>query len=179
LIWNTLDVMHYEQNFVKNVLKTITGEKDDVKVWHDLQGKGIKPQLWLTTNLRRGGKMLKPAIGFVLSTIEFDSFATTIEKLKTPLGHVSNMAKCIRRKIFGGLMLHGYHILMQQILPLALKSLLVLGLCMVVKRVFKNFKRICSKIWNPSEFELVQTNVAITLALVEMNFPPSFSNIMK
>ncbi len=61
--------------------------------------------------------MLKHAARFVLSTIEFDSFAIVIEKMKTPLGHVSNMAKYIKRKNFGGLKLHDFHVLMQQILP--------------------------------------------------------------
>jgi hypothetical protein len=46
--------------------------------------------------------MLKPVVGFILSMIEFDSFATTTQKLKTPLGYVSNMAKYIKRKFFGG-----------------------------------------------------------------------------
>jgi hypothetical protein len=73
--------------------------------------------LWLKSNPRRGGKMLKLVARFVLNTIEFDFFATIIEKLKTPLIHVSNMAKYIRKKIFGGLKLHDYHVLMQQILP--------------------------------------------------------------
>jgi hypothetical protein len=49
---------------------------------------------------------------------------------------------------------------------------------MVMMKVSKKFRKICSKIWNPSEFESLQTNVAITLALVEMHFPPSFFDIM-
>ena len=32
LIWNILDVMHYEMNLAKNFLKTITGKKDTMKV---------------------------------------------------------------------------------------------------------------------------------------------------
>jgi len=43
---------------------------------------------------------------------------------------------------------------------------------------FQKFKRICPKIWNPSEFESLHIEVAITLALVEMHFPPSFFDIM-
>jgi hypothetical protein len=37
LIQWTLDLMHCEMNFVKNILKTITSEKDNIKIRHDLQ----------------------------------------------------------------------------------------------------------------------------------------------
>jgi hypothetical protein len=36
LIQFTLDIMHYEQNFAKNIIKTMNGGKDSVKVKHDL-----------------------------------------------------------------------------------------------------------------------------------------------
>jgi hypothetical protein len=37
LIQWTLDVMHCEMNFAKNILKTIKNEKDIIKVRRDLQ----------------------------------------------------------------------------------------------------------------------------------------------
>ncbi len=42
--------MHCEQNFAKTFVKTIIGEKDNVKVQCDLQWKGVKPHLLLTAN---------------------------------------------------------------------------------------------------------------------------------
>jgi hypothetical protein len=64
--------------------------------------------------------MLKLVVGYVLTTIEFNYFATTIENMKTPSGHVSTIGKHIRKKNFGALKPHDYHVLMQQVLPLAL-----------------------------------------------------------
>jgi hypothetical protein len=49
---------------------------------------------------------------------------------------------------------------------------------MAVMRVSKVFKRICNKVWNPSKIDSFQIDVAISLALVEMHFPPSFFDIM-
>jgi hypothetical protein len=46
---------------------------------------------------------------------EFDYFATTIENLKTPLGHILVMGKYVGKKNFGGLKSHDYHVLMQTI----------------------------------------------------------------
>jgi hypothetical protein len=63
---------------------------------------------------------LKPTIPYILTTSEFDFFATTIKNLKTPLGHVLAMGKHIKKKNFGALKSYDYHVLMQQILPQAL-----------------------------------------------------------
>ena len=45
LIPYTLDVMHCEQNFAKNILKTMTGQKRTVKIRQDLQRRRIKRHL--------------------------------------------------------------------------------------------------------------------------------------
>jgi hypothetical protein len=60
-----------------------------------------------------------------------------------------------------------------------LKGLLGSRLQMAIMRVSKAFKRICSKVWDPSKIYSLRNDVAISLALMEMNFPPSFFNIMK
>jgi hypothetical protein len=178
LIRYTLDVMHCEQNLAKNILKTITGEKDTVKVRRDLQRRGIRKHLWLTSNPKKPGKMLKPAAEYVLSNEEFEVFASTIESLKTPSGYVSNLSPYIRKKFFGGLKSHDYHVLMQQILPLALRGLLQPGPRLAVMRICKVFRRICNKVYNPHEIEGLRVDVARSMALLEMHFPPSFFDIM-
>jgi hypothetical protein len=100
-------------NLAKNFLKTITGKKDTVKVRRDLQRKGIRKHLWLLPNPRRRGKMYKPAAPYVLSDEDFNEFARTLEALHTPLGYSSAFGKEIRKKKFGGLKSHDYHVLMQ------------------------------------------------------------------
>ena len=178
LIRYTLDVMHCEQNFAKNILKTITGHKDTIKVRRDLQRRGIRRHLWLTPHPKKNGKMLKPAAPYVLTSAEFNVFANIIDSLKTPSGHVSNMGQYIRKKKYGGLKSHDYHMLMQQIMPLALRGLLQPGPRMAVMRISKVFRRICNKVWNPSEFQALQADVARSMALLEIHFPPSFFDVM-
>jgi hypothetical protein len=41
--------MHCEQNFAKNILKIMIGEKDTMEVRRDLQCRGMK-HLWLAIN---------------------------------------------------------------------------------------------------------------------------------
>ena len=178
LIRYTLDVMHCEQNVAKNILKTVTGEKDTVKVRRDLQRRGIRRHLWLTPNPRRNGGMLKPMAPYVLTNDEFDAFANTLESLKPPTGLVSNMAQHIRKKKFGGLKSHDYHVLMQQLMPLALRGLLQRGPRMGVMRICRVFRKICASVWDPSEIQALHADVARSMALLEIHFPPSFFDVM-
>ena len=74
--------MHCKLNLVKKFLKTIVGMKDTIKVRQELQRKNIRKYLWLARNPRRGQKMLKPAIPYVLNDDKFRVFVSTIENLK-------------------------------------------------------------------------------------------------
>jgi hypothetical protein len=170
--------MHCEMNLAKNFLKTIIGLKDTVKVRRDIQRRNIRKHLWLTRNPRRAGKMLKPAAPYVLSEEEFNSFCNCLESLKTPTGHSSVFGKQIRKKKLGGLKSHDYHVLMQQVLPLVLRGLMKPGPRMAIMRMCKVFRRLCTKVYNPAEFQSLEVDVAENLALVKMHFPPSFFNIM-
>jgi hypothetical protein len=124
----TLDVMHCKMNLAKNFLKTIMGQKDIVKVTRNLQRKGICKHLWLIPNPRREGKLVKPAVPYVLSVAEFDVFASTLESLKTPSGYASVLRRHIRNKKF-----------MQELMPLVLQGLLKPGPRMAVMRLSKVF----------------------------------------
>jgi hypothetical protein len=121
---------------------------------------------------------LKPAADYVLSDAEFQQFCDCIESLKTPTGHSSAFGKHIRKKKLGGLKSHDYHVFMQQVLPLALWGLMKPGPRTAIMRVCEIFRRICTRVYNPADFQSLQADVAETMALVQMEFPPSFFDIM-
>jgi hypothetical protein len=79
LIMNTLDVMHYEKNLGKNILKTITRDNDIMKMKWNLQHTSLHQHLWLTFNPRRLGKFLKPTTPFILTTFEFEFFVQPLK----------------------------------------------------------------------------------------------------
>jgi hypothetical protein len=170
--------MHCELNLAKNFLKTITGKKDTVKVRRDLQRRNIKPHLWLTQNPRKAGKMVKSHASYVLSDAEFDKFVKCIESLKMPSGYSADLGKCLRKKNFGGLKSHDYHTLMQQVMPLALRGLMEPGPRTAVMRMCRVFRRLCTKVYNPADFPSLEADVAESMALLEIQFPPSFFDIM-
>ena len=125
-IRNLLDVMHCEKNFAENILKTIIGykEKDSVRVRRDMQREGIQPHLWMVRDPHNPSRMLKPAANYVLTPEEFNIFCCRLENLKVPTGNCSEIGQHIRNRKFGALKSHDYHILMQTLIPLALRGLM-------------------------------------------------------
>jgi hypothetical protein len=63
---------------------------------------------------------------------------------------------------------------MQQLLPLGLWGLLQPGPRMAIMRMSKVYRRICTKVYNLAEFELLQADVAESMALLENGIPPVF-----
>jgi len=122
--------------------------------------------------------MVKIVAPYVLSDSEFQVFVTCIESLKTSTGYSLDLGENLRKKFFGGFKSHDYHVLMQQILPLTLRDLMEMGLRMVVMQMSKVFRRICSKVYNPTDFASLEADVAESMALLEIEFPPSFFDII-
>jgi hypothetical protein len=49
---------------------------------------------------------------------------------------------------------------------------------MAVMKMSKVFRRICRKVYNPANYESLKVNVVESMALFEMEFPPSLFDIM-
>jgi len=126
--------MHCEKNFAENVLKTVIGEKDSIKVRQDMQRQKIKPHLSLTPDPANPGKMLKPFTPYVITPKELDTFCTRLESVKVPSEYCSNMGSCIRNRKFGALKSHDYHALIHTLLPMALRGLMEDGPRMAIMR---------------------------------------------
>ena len=179
-IRNSLDIMHCEKNIAENLLKTICGvkEKDSVKVRRDMQREGIRKHLWMTRDPNNPSRMVKPVANYVLTTKEFDIFCSRLEKLKVPTGYCSEIGTHIRNRKFGALKSHDYHILMQTLMPMALRGLMEKNTRMAIMRVCRIFRRLCCKVWDPSLEDDLREDVAVTMCLMEMTFPPTFFDVM-
>jgi hypothetical protein len=44
--------------------------------------------------------------------------------------------------------------------------------------MYKVFRRLCTKVYNPTDFTFLQADVAKSMALLEMEFPSSFFDVM-
>ena len=81
------------------------------------------------------------------------------------------------RKIFG-LKSHENHIILQHLLPLAVRNILPEIVSAGVIRVSNFFKKICSPVIRISDMEDLEADIAETLSLLETIFLPSFFDIM-
>ena len=95
-------------------------------------------------------------------------------------GYASNISQYVQveeRKIFG-LKSHDCHVLMQQLLPLAIRGALDKNVCVVIVELCSFFKQLCSKVLNTNQLEHIENEIIVTLFKLERIFPPSFFNVM-
>lgn len=127
MLRHNLDVMHIEKNISDNFLGTfmnIKGKtKDTINTRLDLQAMNIRPDLH---PIQEGSKFILPAASYTLSSEEKHRFCLFLKQLKLPDGFSSNISHCVNLKEhkISGLKSHDCHVLLQRLLPLALRGLL-------------------------------------------------------
>ena len=107
-------------------------------------------------------------------------FCQTLSQLKVPEGYCSNMRNLVTMedlKLYG-LKSHDYHALMQQLLPVSLRSVLPKHVRHTICRLSFFFNALCSKVVDVAALDKLQNDVVVTLCLLEKYFPPSFFDIM-
>ncbi|RVW78919.1 hypothetical protein CK203_052337 [Vitis vinifera] len=77
-----------------------------------------------------------------------------------------------------GLKSHDYHALMQQLLPVAIRSVLPKHVRYAITRLCFFFNALCAKVVDVSRLNDIQQDIVVTLCLLEKYFPPSIFDIM-
>ncbi|GAU23276.1 hypothetical protein TSUD_281710 [Trifolium subterraneum] len=97
-----------------------------------------------------------------------------------PQGYSSNFKSLVSSNDLKlvGLKSHDCHILMQQLLPIAIRDILPKKVRDVLTRLSLFFNAICSKVIDPNKLDELENEAAIILCQLEMYFPPSFFDIM-
>ena len=152
--------------------------KDNLNSRKDLKVMGIKKKL----HPKQDGSSKSKSDGapYVLPKAEKKIFCKRLAKLRLPDGYCSNLANGISlqdNKIFG-LKSHDCHVLVQQILSVALKGLLPKGPRNVIFRLCAFFQQLCQKVIDKKEIGVLDDDIAETLCMLEKFFPPSFFDIM-
>ncbi|XP_058195233.1 uncharacterized protein LOC131311699 [Rhododendron vialii] len=180
-IRHCLDVMHIEKNVLESIIGTllqIQGKtKDGINARLDLLERGLRQELAPQIGAKR--TYLPPAC-YTLSREEKIRFCTTLSKLKVPDGYSSNLRNIVSMqdlKLYG-LKSHDFHVLMQQLLPVAIRSVLPKEVRYALTRFCFFFNAIYSKVMDVSKLDKIQSELVITLCLLEKYFPPSFFDIM-
>lgn len=106
----TVDVMHTEKNVVENILRTLFGEKDNMKVRLDLQNRNIRSRLWLRRMGNGDGRAYMPDATYVLSKSDQAQFLRTLKALKLPTHYCGTLHSKISKGKLSGLKSHDYHV---------------------------------------------------------------------
>ncbi|XP_065871602.1 uncharacterized protein [Euphorbia lathyris] len=181
LLRHNLDVMHIEKNVCDNILGTLLDiegkSKDNIKARHDF--KRVKIMKHLAPKLMNGKWHIPPA-PYTLSRTQKEKVCKFLECIKVPDGYSSNISKCInldKRKIWG-LKTHDCHVLMEQLLPLAIWGVSLPKVYEVIVKMSTFFRDLCSKILKVKDLDTLERQISITLCEMEKIFLPSFFDVM-
>ena len=152
LVRHTLDVMHMEKNVASTLMDFILGNSDTVAVRQDLEAEGIMHHLHLVRE-GQSNNYSKPHAPYVLTRQERRKVLQNIRSTRTPTGHCANFCKLVslEKEILQFMKTHDWHILMQEILPAAIRNSLPEGPRVAIIRLGHCFRRICAKLLWRSE----------------------------
>ncbi|CAM8999989.1 unnamed protein product [Rhodiola kirilowii] len=180
LLRHNLDVMHVEKNICDNVLGTILQiagkSKDSKEVRLDLETLGIRRDLWLKIV---GGATIIPDANYLLRASKKKIFFDWMKELRFLDSYSSNIAKCVKNGKLMGMKTHDYHVLLEQVLPLALPDLLPKQVADTVVQLAKFFRDLCCKTMRLNDLSQLEEDIVIVLCKLERIFLPSFFDVME
>ncbi|KAM6553906.1 hypothetical protein CsatB_014668 [Cannabis sativa] len=176
-----LDVMHIEKNVCESIggtLLDIPGKsKDGLSSRLDLVELGIRHSL---APVDKGKRTYLPPTAFTLSKEEKQAVCNSFSKMKVPDGYSSNVRNlvCMEELKLMGMKSHDCHTLMQQLLPIAIRSVLPKKVRQTLTKVFIFFNQLCGKELEMKKLNSLHDDIVKTLCNLEKYFPPSFFDIM-
>ncbi|XP_026458584.1 uncharacterized protein LOC113359112 [Papaver somniferum] len=152
-VQHCIDFMHVEKNVGQSLVGTLLhngNTKDGLNARKDLVRLGLKSELHPKTDDK--GTIL-PAACYTLTTEEKDIFLETLSELRVPEGYCSDFSTLVNlkeRKLIG-LKSHDYHMLMQQFLPVVIRSIMPTPMRYAIIREVKLCGPVCFRWMYPFE----------------------------
>ncbi|XP_062028692.1 uncharacterized protein LOC133744613 [Rosa rugosa] len=181
LLRHNIDVMHVEKNVTESVIGTLLGidgkNKDSLKARLDMVLMGVKRSLHPEA---RGNRTWLPPAKYTLSNDEKTLMCKVLDSVRVSDGFSSNIRRCVRvdeRKLIG-LKSHDCHIIMQYLLPVAIRRSLKPDITKVLLELSAFFRQLCTKVGTVDHFRDLSNRIAETLCKLEMIMPPSFFDVM-
>ncbi|XP_009139567.2 uncharacterized protein LOC103863570 [Brassica rapa] len=177
---HNIDVMHVEKNVsdaLLSILMHSRKSKDGLKARKDLEDMGIRSNLHTEV---RGKKTYLPPAAYWLSKEEKKKFCRRLSNFRGPDGYCANISNCVSLDppSIGGMKSHDHHVVMQNLLPVALRGLLPRGPRLAVTWICNYFNRLCQRIIDPEKIIKLEEEIVETMCQLERYFPPSLFDIM-
>ena len=103
-----------------------------------------------------------------------------LNSIKVPTGYSSNIKRLLnmKKKKFAHVKSHDCHVLMTQLLPVALRGILPANVRATIIKLCAFLNAISHEAIDPTSLIRLQKDVVQSMVSLEMIFPPSFFNIM-
>ncbi|XP_074323278.1 uncharacterized protein LOC141660213 [Apium graveolens] len=176
-----IDVMHVEKNVCDSLIGTLLNmrhkTKDSAAAHRDMMEMGVRSYLAPQVGVK---KTYFPPSPFTLSKAEKRTFLSSLMSMKLPYGHASNIKNCVSMPDLNiyGLKSHDCHILLQQLLPVAIHSVLSKHVRVTIIRLCFFFNALCNKVVKMSKLDKLQSDVILTLCDLKKVFHASFFDVM-
>lgn len=179
---HNFDIMHIEKNVCDNIVNTLSAvngkTKDNINSRYDLEELNIREDLQpIDIN---DDEVYFPLAPYAMEPDQQRSFSKVFKSAMFPNGYASDIRHNVHvkeRKIIG-LKSHDNHVLLQDLMPLAVRQTLPERVGAVLICVSRFFKQMYSPVIRISDMQRLGDEIAETLILLEAIFLPSFFDIM-
>lgn len=121
-----------------------------------------------------------PAACCNMSKSEKKEFYKFLKSVKFPDGYASNISRRVNEdddKITG-LKSHDHHVLLQRLLPIAIRGFVNKDVSSALIELGDFFQRLCCKTLRKDDLEQLEEDIILILCKLEMIFPPAFFDVM-
>ena len=172
---SAIDVMHVTKNVCVNLLAFlgVYGKTRDTPEAREDQQRMKDPG-------DRHPERFQGPVSYALTPAEKKIFFECLSSIKVPSGFSSNIKGIINmvEKKFQKLKSHDCHVLMAQLLPVALQGILSENVRLSIVKICALLNAISLKVIDPQILPSLQKDMVQCLVSFELVFPPSFFNIM-
>ncbi|KAA0058913.1 transposase [Cucumis melo var. makuwa] len=125
-------------------------------------------------------KIFIPPACYTLTKEEKRCVLKTLSRIKVPEGYSSNIRNLVSMTDLKlhSLKSHDCHVLIQQLFPIAIRSVLPKHVRYAIARLCIFFNSVCNKVLDAQQLDKLEEDIVVTLCLFEKYFPPSFFTIM-
>jgi hypothetical protein len=177
---HNLDVMHIEKNICEILIATILNIPKKImvtiKARLDLKDLRIKKELQFRETK---DSCQMPHARYTLSKEQKKVFCDFLWEVKFPGGLASNISRCLNAEgtKVQGLKIHDCHILLQRILPAAMRGFLDKDIYEAIAELGRFFKQLCSRTLDKDELVEMKKEIPIILVKLE-KITPTFFDVM-
>ncbi len=183
LVRHNLDVMHIEKNCFENIFNIVMDirgkTKDNSNSRLSLQElKNMRRELHLR-NIR--GKCVKPKASYTLSREHIRDVTLWLKTIKMPDGYASNLGRTVNLSdgTFYNFKSHDCHVLMQRLLPIALRGYMPGPIWETISEFCSFFRTLCTSRIRFDDIQQLERNIVVTICKLEKIFPPAFFDSME